>query len=74
MIPRRTQQMTWGQEVPQGLKEEVEISKNKLYGNWIKGLEPEYYRMCWYVVFLPAFCPNFALQGLLTIVQGCSNS
>ncbi|KFY34676.1 hypothetical protein V494_06557 [Pseudogymnoascus sp. VKM F-4513 (FW-928)] len=47
MIPRRTQQMTWSQEVPQGLKDEVKISKNKIYGNWIEGLEPEYYRMCW---------------------------
>ena len=51
MVPRRTQQMTWGQEVPQGLKDEVEVSKNKIYGDWIKGLEPEYYRMCWYAVF-----------------------
>ncbi|KFY16396.1 hypothetical protein V492_01381 [Pseudogymnoascus sp. VKM F-4246] len=47
MIPRRTQQMTWSQEVPQGLKDEMKISKNKIYGNWIEGLEPEYYRMCW---------------------------
>lgn len=51
MVPRRTQEMTWSHEVPQGLKDEVKISKNKIYGNWIKGLEPEYYRMCWYVVF-----------------------
>ncbi|KAL3418709.1 FAD dependent oxidoreductase [Phlyctema vagabunda] len=47
MVPHRTQQIIWGQEVPQGLKNEMKISKNRIYGNWIKGLEPEYYRMCW---------------------------
>ncbi|KUJ13036.1 sarcosine oxidase [Mollisia scopiformis] len=47
MVPRRTQQMTWSQEVPRGLKGEVGISRVKIYGNWVKDVEPEFYRMCW---------------------------
>lgn len=40
----------WSQAVLRGSKEETEIVRGNFYGDWIKRLEPEYYRMCWYVL------------------------
>lgn len=45
--PERTTQSTWSQDVPQGLKDETLTVRNQLYGKWTKGLEAEYFRMCW---------------------------
>lgn len=42
-------QSTWGQDVPQGLKEEVQNVVRNVYGKNIPGLKMESYRMCWYV-------------------------
>lgn len=40
-------QSTWGQDVPQGLKDEVQNIVWNIYGKKIPGLELESYRMCW---------------------------
>ena len=39
---------TWGQDVPRGLKEEIQRVVWHTYGDWIHGIEIEAYRMCWY--------------------------
>ncbi|PMD59865.1 uncharacterized protein K444DRAFT_663477 [Hyaloscypha bicolor E] len=48
--PKRVTQSTWSQDVPEGLKNEVEILRGKIYGSWIESLKPEYNRMYWFVI------------------------
>ncbi|PGH08396.1 hypothetical protein GX51_01222 [Blastomyces parvus] len=45
--PSRVTQQTWSHDVPQGLKDEVEAVRDKLFGSWVKNMEPTQYRMCW---------------------------
>ena len=37
----------WTNSVPLGLKEEAAVVAQSLYGDWVKGLEPQEFRMCW---------------------------
>jgi sarcosine oxidase/L-pipecolate oxidase len=69
--PKRVTQSTWSQDVPQGLKNEVEIVRGNIYGGWIEGLKPEHYRMCWFVV--PFQWPHL-LKIILNIDQGCRHA
>jgi hypothetical protein len=45
--PESVDQSTWGQEVPEGLKQEIRTVMKHMYGKEIEGIEPECYRMCW---------------------------
>lgn len=47
--PSLPQYSDWTQAVPEGLKEETAEVAQHMYGDWVKGLKPESYRMCWYV-------------------------
>ena len=47
--PESRSQTVWGQNVPQGLKDEcIEVVRRSL-GKKAEGLEIEAYRLCWYV-------------------------
>ena len=45
--PSKTSQLTWSQDMPQVLKDELHTVQKELYGDWAQGLEPTEYRMCW---------------------------
>jgi sarcosine oxidase/L-pipecolate oxidase len=45
--PVPTSQSTFGDDVPVGLKEEVQNVVKNTYGNAVKGIEIVSYRMCW---------------------------
>jgi sarcosine oxidase/L-pipecolate oxidase len=45
--PKAMSRKTWSQDIPSGLKEETQAIARKVYGDWVKDLEPECYRMCW---------------------------
>jgi sarcosine oxidase/L-pipecolate oxidase len=45
--PSNMSQMTFSQDVPEGLKQEVANVVANTYGKYIKGLKIESYRMCW---------------------------
>lgn len=51
--PELKNQTVWGQNVPQGLKEECTEILRKSLGELAEGLDIEAYRLCWYV-FSPA--------------------
>lgn len=45
--PSGTTQSTFGQDVPNGLKQELQNIVERTFGNSVKGLEIDSYRMCW---------------------------
>ena len=45
--PKAPNLSTWGQDVPSGLKQEVDHVKKQIYGKKTEGLEFESYRICW---------------------------
>ena len=47
--PSSQDQSTWGQNVPEGLKQEAANVVRNTYGSHVPGIEIESYRMCWYV-------------------------
>ena len=51
--PSRESQSTWGHDVPQKLKDEVQKVVRHIYGENLRGLKIEQYRMCWYEKLLP---------------------
>lgn len=53
MPPEFKNQTIWGQNVPQGLKEECSEVVRKSLGEQSEGLEIEAYRLCWYVIPRP---------------------
>ena len=61
--PEFRNQTIWGQNVPQGLKEECnKVVRNSL-GQKAEGLEIEIYRLCWLLKCVT--CGRFAEQGRL---------
>jgi hypothetical protein len=54
MPPEFKNQTVWGQNVPQGLKEECKEVLRQSLGEQSEGLEIEAYRLCWYVIHSPA--------------------
>lgn len=47
--PESRSQTVWGQDVPQGLKDECNEVVRRSLGEKAEGLEIEAYRLCWYV-------------------------
>lgn len=45
--PPRLSQMTFGEDVPESLKKDVQRVVENTYGKNIRGLKIESYRMCW---------------------------
>ncbi|KAL9112916.1 MAG: hypothetical protein Q9227_002780 [Pyrenula ochraceoflavens] len=45
--PDRVSQSTWSQDVPESLKDEASTIVKHTYGNTLKDLKVEQYRMCW---------------------------
>lgn len=47
MPPLSESGSAWTQDVPEGLKDEIQTVVKHTYGDWIEGLEIENYRICW---------------------------
>ena len=50
MPPEPRNQTVWGQDVPQGLKDECNEVVRRSLGDKAEGLEIEAYRLCWYLL------------------------
>lgn len=53
--PKFKNRLIWGQDVPQGLKDECREVLRKSLGEQAEGLEIEHHRLCWYVNSTNAF-------------------
>ena len=53
--PESINQTVWGQNVPQGLKDECNEVVRRSLGEKADGLEIEAYRLCWYVFYSTAY-------------------
>ncbi|KAK0624581.1 hypothetical protein B0T17DRAFT_530503 [Bombardia bombarda] len=51
--PSKVSQLTWSQDMPQVLKDELRTIGQELHGGLLSKLVPTYYRMCW-----DGFTPN----------------
>jgi hypothetical protein len=45
--PSSLDKVTWSQNLPQVLKDELREAQKDLYGDWVSNVEPDCYRMCW---------------------------
>ncbi|KAH8599191.1 sarcosine oxidase [Bisporella sp. PMI_857] len=69
--PKPLDQHTWGQSVPQGLKDDIQNVVKSVFGNWIEGIRIEDYRMCWdaatpnqeFIIDQHSHCDNLYFAG-----------